>query len=66
VVQGIDVEIAEVNLGGGARGLTGEDGLRVGEDVTEKIELDVLSGERLSIIALDGEGLPTEIPHAER
>jgi hypothetical protein len=63
VVQGIDVEIAEVGVGGSAWGLAGEDGVGVREDVVEKIELDVLSREWLGIVALDGERLTTEVPH---
>lgn len=64
--QGIDVEIVEVDLGKGARNLVGEDGVGIREDVVEEIELDILSGEWLSIVALDRERLTAEIPHAAR
>ena len=66
MVEGIDVEIAEVGVGGSVWGLAGEDGIGVREDVVKKIELDVFSREWLGIAALDGERLTTEVPHAKR
>ena len=66
MVQGIDVEIAKVDLAGRAGRLGSKDRLGVGEDVMEKIELDILASERFSVVALDGKGLSAEISYAER
>lgn len=66
MVQGIDVEIAKVNLAGCAGGLASKDLFGVGEDVLKEIELNVLASEWLSVIALYGESFSAEISYAER
>ena len=64
MVERVHVELPEADFLIFTGSLVREDGLGVLEYVVEEVVLDVLAGEGLGVVALDGEGLAAEIADA--
>ena len=56
VVEGIDVEVTEIDDRASRSEVVDESLCLIGEDVVEEVVLEVLSGQGLSVCALDGKG----------
>ena len=64
VVEGIDVEVAEIYDGLVGGKVVDEALCTIGEDVVEEVILEILPGQRLGVGTLDWEGLPAQVLRA--